>query len=152
VPGFECYPLTIQKKGKFRSVNLSPLPIDPRTDANGVATFDWLPADLLYGTSFYEASPSYFLSEPPTLDANKPQAELTARVLRPTRVSGKVIGLDGSPVAGIPVEANGVGSSRLPGASGRARTAADGTYTMELPPEHSYMIGVIDGEFAAPTL
>ena len=34
----------------------------------------------------------------------------------------------------------------------RVRTAADGSYTMDLPPEQSYMIGVIDDEWAAPRL
>ena len=36
--------------------------------------------------------------------------------------------------------------------SARARTADDGSYAMDLPPEHSYMIGVTDDEWAAPSL
>jgi RNA polymerase sigma factor (sigma-70 family) len=149
VPGVEMYPVQIQKKGKLRSVNLSPLSIDPRTDAKGVATFDWLPADLLYGTSFFAASLSHHLLEWPTLVVNKPETELTARVLRTTRVSGKVTLPDGSPAAGILVEADGVGRTQLPGGSGRARTAADGSYEMLLAAEQSYTIAVVDAEWAA---
>jgi hypothetical protein len=149
VPGVEMYPVQIQKKGKLRSVNLSPLSIDPRTDAKGVATFDWLPADLLYGTSFFPASLSHDLVELPVLVVNKPETELIARVLRTTRVSGKVTLPDGSPAAGILVEANGVGRSRLPGGSGRARAAADGSYEMFLASEQSYKIAVVDAEWAA---
>jgi len=149
VPGVELYPLTIQKKGKLRSINLFPISIDPRTDANGVATFDWLPANLVGGTSFYSASLSYYLPDPPVLDVNKPQDELTARVLRTTRVSGKVTLPDGSPASGILVEAQGVGGTSQPAGSGRARTAADGSYAMDLPPEQSYTIGAIDDEWAS---
>jgi hypothetical protein len=171
VRGLEMYPLIIQKKGKFRSVNLSPLPIDPRTDANGVATFDWLPAQLQGGTDFYSAfdwlppeqvrpgmhagpvSPTYYLPEPPALDPNKSEVEPTAVVLRSTRLSGKVTRPDGSPAAGIRVEANGMGgTSRIPGGSGRAWTAAAGTYAMDVPPGERYMIGVIDDEWAAKSL
>ena len=36
-----------------------------------------------------------------------------------------------------------------PPGSGRARTAADGSYAMDLPPEQSYMIDVVDDEWAA---
>jgi hypothetical protein len=149
VRGVELYPVTVQKKGKLRAVNLSPLPIDPRTDANGVATFDWLPADLLGRTGFSEVSWSYFLTEHPILEPDTPDVELTARALRWTRVSGKLTLPDGAPAPGIRVEAQGVGSSRIPGGSGRARTAADGSYEMHLPPEQSYMIAVVDDEWAA---
>ena len=60
---------------------------------------------------------------------------------------------DGSPAAGILVEANGVvGTTRQQGGSGRAWTAADGSYAMDLLPEQSYMISVIDDEWAAKSL
>ena len=53
--------------------------------------------------------------------------------------------------AGILVEAEGVGGAN-PGGSGRARTDDDGSYTMELPPEQSYMVYVVDAEWAARSL
>ncbi len=154
------YPITIHKKGKLRAMNIAPLSIDPRTDVEGVATFDWLPAHLGGWTHFSPvtvwagqrlASLSYAPSELPALDPDKPAAELTARLVRCTRVSGKVSMPDGSPAAGILVEAHGVGGNpSLAGfGSGRARTADDGSYAMELAPELSYMIGVSDDEWAA---
>jgi RNA polymerase sigma factor (sigma-70 family) len=152
VAGVELYPVQIQKKGKLRSVNISPLSIDPRTDANGVATFDWLPADLVYGTSFYPASLQQEVPDPPVFLEDKPGAELTAHVLRPTRVSGRVTHPDGSPAAGIRVEANGVRGTWRPGGSGRAWTAADGSYEMHLAPEQSYTIAVVDDEWAAKSV
>ena len=36
-----------------------------------------------------------------------------------------------------------------PAGSGKAKTTADGSYTMELPPEQSYMVYVADDEWAA---
>ncbi len=160
VQGLEMYPITIQKKGKLRSLNIAPLSIDPRTDVEGIATFDWLPAHLGGWTHFSPVtiwggqrldSPPCAPSELPGLDPDKPAAELTARFLRLTRVSGKVSIPDGSPAAGILVEAHGVGvNGSLRGfGSGRARTATDGSYAMDLAPEQSYMIGVIDDEWAA---
>ncbi len=155
VEGVEFYPVTLQIKGKLRSVNLAPLPIDPRTDANGVATFDWLPMNLQREISFLSASLSDYLPDPTWFDPNRPDhVEPTARVLRrPARVSGKVTRPDGSPAAGILVEASGVvGKTRQQGGSGRAWTAGDGSYAMDLLPEQSYMISVIDDEWAAKSL
>ena len=143
----------IRKKGRLGAIHFGGLPINPRTDANGVATFDWLPAGLIGHTSFHSASPSYVLPEWPSLNADKPESDLTALVLRSTRVSGKVTLPDGSPAPGILVEARGWGGSRSPiPHSARARTAEDGSYTMDLSPEQSYMIGVTDDEWAAPSL
>jgi hypothetical protein len=152
VPGFEFYPQTIWKTGKLWQINPSPLPIDPRTDANGVATFDWLPADLRGGPNFDPASTTYDLPDPPALDLNQPDVELTARVLRRMRVSGRVTRPDGSPAPGIRVEAHFFGGIRIQGGSVRTWTAADGTYAMDVPPDQTYMIGVIDDEWAAPSL
>src|SRR5262249_4400654 len=53
----------------------------------------------------------------------------------------------------IRVEAQGAtGGPRPMAGAGRARTGVDGAYTMELPPEQSYLIGVVDDEWAARTL
>ncbi len=155
VPGIEMYPVTIQKMGKYRFVNLAPLPLDPHTDADGVATFDWLPADLS-SASVLPATPVYTLPRPCEVDPSKPDALLTARVRRMTRVSGKVTFHDGSPAPWIRVEARGSGGR--PGtpegweAQGRATTAADGSYEMQLMPGVSYTIKVADHEGVGPGL
>ncbi len=154
VPGVEIVTTGIRKKGKFGAVYFGGFPLWPRTDVNGVATFDWLPADLMGRTSVSSASPGYIDPELPWLDADKPDAELTVPVLRRTRVSGKVTRPDGTPAPGILVDAHGRGGRRwtvIPD-SVRARTAEDGSYAMELRPDQSYMIGVIDDEWAAKSL
>ena len=67
------------------------------------------------------------------------QAELIAHVVRCGEIRGKVTHPDGSPAPGILVEAAGVGGPASAG-PGRARTDANGSFTMELPPEQSYMV------------
>ena len=149
VAGVELATTMIRKKGKLGVVGFPGFPINPRTDANGVATFDWLPAGLIGHTSFHSASPSYAWRSGPVLDPDKPEAELTALVLRSTRVAGKVTFPDGSPAPGILVEARGWGGRRSPiphsarARTGRRRLLRDGSA-----PDYSYMIGVTDDEWA----
>jgi hypothetical protein len=154
VPGVEMAISMIQKKGKFGPLHFGGFPLRPVTDANGVATFDWLPAGLMDRTFVSSASRAYFDPNLPSLNADKPDAEITVPVLRRTRITGKVTRPDGSPAPGVLVEAHGWGGRRwsvIPD-SVRARTAEDGSYTMELCPEQSYMIGVTDDEWAAKSM
>ena len=148
VPGVEVVPVTVLKKGKINAVNVSASSAKARTDARGVATFDWFPADLMAGTAFLVTTASYSVPKWAVLETDKPDAEVTLRVQRLTRVTGKVAKPDGSPAAGVLIVAEGAGSAYPPG-SGRARTAADGSYAMDLPPDQSYMVCVDDDEWAA---
>ena len=155
VPGVEMYAVTIQKMGKYRFANLGFLPFDPRTDADGVATFDWLPADL--SSALVEpATPVYRPLRPCQVDPSKPDALLTVRVRRMTRVSGKVTLPDGSPAPWIRVEASASGGRHgTPDgweSQGRATTTADGSYEMQLMPGASYTIKVADHEGTGPGL
>jgi RNA polymerase sigma factor (sigma-70 family) len=154
VPGVEMEISMIQKKGKFGAVHFGGFPLRPVTDANGVATFDWLPAGLMGRTSVSSASRAYFDPDLPSLDADKPDAEIRVPILRLTRISGRVTRPDGSPAPGVLVDAHGWGGRRwsLMPDSVRARTTEDGSYAMDLRPEQSYMIGVTDDEWAAKSL
>jgi RNA polymerase sigma factor (sigma-70 family) len=150
VAGVDIVPWLVQKRGKIYSVNLCGSSGKLRTDEHGVAAFDWFPSDVEAGASFVLATTSYSLAKWPVLEAGKLDAELTARVSRFTPISGKVTRPDGSPAAGIRVAAQGVGPA-YPAGKTEARTAADGTYKMELPPNQSYMVYVDDDEWAAPS-
>ena len=151
MPGVELVPDTVFKKGKLRSIQISASPVRARTDQHGSATFDWLPRDVQSGTSFLVASSLSYLPKQLLTDLDNPDAELIARVVKFTPISGKVTLPDGSPAPGIRVAAEGAGSAN-PGGSGRARTSADGSYTMDVPPEQSYMVYVVDDEWAARSL
>jgi RNA polymerase sigma factor (sigma-70 family) len=146
--GVDIMPITVLKKGKVRSVNFSGSFAKVRTDARGIATFDWLPRDIQAGTSFVSASLAYSTPKWPILEVDKPDAELTMRLLRQTPISGKVTKPDGTPASGILVMADGVGDA-YPAGSATTRTAADGSYTIEVPPEQSYMVHVFNAEWAA---
>jgi RNA polymerase sigma factor (sigma-70 family) len=148
VPGVDIVPWLVKKRGKLSSVNLCGFSGRVRSDEQGVATFDWFPSDVEAGASFVLATASYFLPKWPILEAGKMDAELTARVFRFTPISGKVTRPDGSPAAGILVAAEGVGDA-YPAGSSRARSAADGSFKMELPPNQSYTVYVNDDEWAA---
>src|SRR5262249_52351618 len=154
VPGVEMEISMIQKKGKFGAIHFGGFPLRPVTDANGVATFDWLPAGLMDRTSVSSASRAYFDPDSPSLDADKPDAEIRGPVLRLTGISGRVTRPDGSPAPGVLVDAHGWGGRRwsLIPDSVRARTAEDGSYAMDLRPEQSYMVGVTDDEWVAKSL
>ena len=148
VSGIEIVPITVRKRGKLYSVNLSGSAARARTDERGVATFDWFPSDVAEGTSFALATTSYSLVKWPILEAGKLDAVVLARLVRFMPISGKVTRPDGSPAAGILIFAEGVGPA-YPAGSSRARTAADGSYKMALPANQSYMLCVNDPEWAA---
>ena len=126
VPGVAIVPDTIFKKGKLRSIQISASPVQALTDERGVATFDWLPSDIQAGMSFVVFSASSYSAKPLVLEPGKPDAELTAHLVRFTTISGKVTQPDGSPASGIAVMAYGVGNAH-PASWGRARTAVDGS-------------------------
>jgi RNA polymerase sigma factor (sigma-70 family) len=148
VPGVDFVPFIVHKRGKLYDVNLCGSSARVRTDEQGVATFDWFPIDVQPGASFALATTSYSMPKWPMLEEGKLDSELTARVIRFTQVAGKVTRPDGSPAAGILVAADGVGPA-YPAGSSRARTGADGSYKMALPPNQSYTVYVNDPEWAA---
>src|SRR5262249_21951715 len=126
VPGVEVAPSSIWKEGVSGSLFVEGGAFKSRTDADGFATFDWLPAPLQVPVSFGRVAAPRSLGKDPTLAPAHPVAGLTARVVRPTRVSGRVKLPDGPPAPDIFVEASsGVGPWQI---SRQARTAADGTY------------------------
>ncbi len=146
VPDVEILPLSVLKKGKLSSVNVG-ASVKERTDAQGIATFDWLPADIQPRTNFLVGTRSYSGPIWPGVNPDAPVSDLTLRLSKVTPISGKVTRPDGSPAAGILVSAffsmiNEVGP-------GRARTTADGSYTIDVAPGRPYTVYVSDDEWAA---
>ena len=102
-------------------------------------------------TSLFVASPWYETSKYTVFDPDTPDAEATTvRVVRATPISGKVSRPDGSPAAGISVTAESqvYGNAHLLG-PGRARTAADGSYTIDVRPGQGYTMSIADDEWSA---
>jgi len=72
------------------------------------------------------------------------------QLLRATRVSGTVCKDDGKPVAGILLQAEGRGATNHY-FRGFARTNADGAFEFKAYPDQSYLISVLDENWAAPS-
>jgi hypothetical protein len=154
VPDVPVVPWTIKKKGKFDEVNLSGCaalpPLAPRTDARGIATLDWLPRDLTSGVTFLAESEGYFQPGNPYLDPAQKDARLTTQLFRKVPAGGKVSLPDGRPAGGILLQAEGRGTTNMY-FRGYARTAADGSYRFQLYPDQTYIVAVIEPEWAAPS-
>ncbi len=144
----DVLPPGIHKAGKLSAVNVWDSRARVRTNAAGIATFDWLPAEIQARTMFMVDAPGYSALKWPVFDPAAPVAELTVHLLGATRISGKITRPDGSPAAGIPVQAECLIFTSPPSA-GQARTAADGSYAMDLPPDRPYTVYVANDGLVA---
>jgi protocatechuate 3,4-dioxygenase beta subunit len=151
LPGIDLMPWTIKKKGKLGYVNLGgglPRSVVAHTDERGVAVFDWFPPQIVNGTTILNHNLAYHLPDAPHFDPSRPDAPLVARLFRNVAITGKVTRPDGKPAGGILLQAEGRGNTnhycrRL------VRTRADGTYSLLVNPDQSYLIAVTDDRWAA---
>jgi RNA polymerase sigma factor (sigma-70 family) len=151
VQGVSIYPWYVEKPGMLEDANLSGCePLYAKTDAQGVAVFDWLPVQFVNAISFLSLSPDYSYTEQVSIKLGSPVAELTTTLLRKTKISGRATWPDGRAAAGILIEASGAGSAVHNGHR-RARTRADGGYEMIVNSEEAYIVTVVDERWAAPS-
>jgi beta-lactamase regulating signal transducer with metallopeptidase domain len=123
-----------------------------RTNSEGIAIFDWLPPDRETDKTIALAPGSYFAPGRPMLETERKSLETTLQVVRETLLRGKVVKPDVRPASGILVEARGEpiqSPFAVLNAGGSARAAADGTYRIVVEPDHSYMVGIFDQNWAA---
>ena len=73
---------------------------------------------------------------------------VTTRLVRTEAIRGRVVHADGTPAAGIRLQAYGSGRKHDNG-RGEARTGADGRYEMMVSPDEAYAVYVEDGDCAA---
>jgi RNA polymerase sigma factor (sigma-70 family) len=151
VAGLTVYPWYFERPDRAEHANVAGCgAVQAVTDAGGVATFDWIPADVGPGVTFLSRSREYSYFEPLLLKADSPAEGGTLRMIRMARLSGRVLGPDGTPAAGVAVEASGVGSAFHHG-RGHVTTRADGTYEMTVNGEEAYAVAVVDDRLAAAT-
>jgi beta-lactamase regulating signal transducer with metallopeptidase domain len=147
--GIEFYPLSVRKPGKLFSANISPTDIAlVRTDEQGVATFDWIPSDVVWGVRFFEMPGDFAMTKFPFYDAESRMTAPIARLQRRAQLRGVVRRSDGVPAAGILVHAEGRGM-RDRSSTRYARSSPDGRYSLDVPPDLSYIIAVLDEDQAA---
>jgi len=157
----ELYPRQLRVKGKINSpITGNSSIFSAKTDANGVATFDFLP-ERSEQVAFSVASQQFFAEAGrPTLRSSTELApETTIRLLRRVPVSGRVIGADGQPAAGVlvqidggPLRDNSFITTSFITTRKNARTGVDGTFRFQAEPNMSYMIAVVDDQWAAVTV
>jgi protocatechuate 3,4-dioxygenase beta subunit len=126
------------------------------TDAEGVATFDWLPQEFVDLIHFRLMSSDYNPWHPvgftnislPVLTRKKPNEELLVQLVPRTTITGRVTFADGKPAKGIRVEAEGI-SREGEDSHGGAATTEDGTYQMSVESDRHYMVMVVDPKWAS---
>ncbi len=151
--GIALQPWTIHKKGKLGYVNFGGnlKHVQARTDKLGVASFEWLPRQLGdRAVTFLCAERSYHLPDAPAFLPSKPDAPLVARLFSNVPIRGKVTLPDGKPAGGILLQAEGRGNTNFY-CRQLARTRADGTYSLLVYADQSYLIAVTDEQWAAPS-
>ncbi|MDR3618773.1 MAG: M56 family metallopeptidase [Paludisphaera borealis] len=119
-------------------------------DREGVAVFDFIPKGQQLPPYFSAGMRGTFVVEYAEGDREQPGKTLVMRGRRNATVTGRVFSADGEPAPGVLVRAEGQGRPFGQG-SHSTRTAADGSYHLAIHPEASYMIGVVDDEWAAPS-
>ena len=149
IAGAPVAPWFIQKQGKKDDINISGWKARVAvTDAQGVAKFDWIPKTHEGGTPFVVHG-GYVGRPHRVLDGNDPDGtEIIIKAQQLTRVSGKVTFPDGSPAPNILVKIHG-GFATGGNYDGEARTGQDGSYSDDVYPERSYLVAVMDDEWAA---
>ncbi len=145
--GVGFYPWLLHKAGRRSQVNFHSRIFEATTGTDGIATFDWLPAtkdDLIFWPiSEGVAHRRVVLKE-------GENGMVTATLTRTQAIRGRVVGPDGSPVAGIDVRAFGSGQG-IDHGTGHARTSADGSYEVNVNAREAYAVYVDDKDWAAPT-
>lgn len=152
VSGISVGPWTIMKPGRSSYINLASGTSShfgtAVTDAKGLATFEWLPIDFKNSIEFLTFSKDLYLAERPSVEENtEDDVELTMNLLRKTKMSGTVLASDGTPAAGIIVQAEGRGQSSY--FRDLARTNAAGRFQFSAYPNQAYLVAVLDNDWGA---
>lgn len=159
VAGIAFYPWTIHVPDRPNYVNVSSAPsalgLERTTDPQGIATFDYLPADiegsiaLLCGSREWHQPDLAVWSPDDHLTDSIP--ELKAAVFQTVEAKGRVFLPDGQPASGILLQAEGRGKTDNY-CRELARTGTDGSFRFLLSPEQSYLMAVTDLDLAAPSI
>jgi beta-lactamase regulating signal transducer with metallopeptidase domain len=152
--GVDVTPFTVEKKGKIYQVNFSCLSslkyVSARTDRDGLASFEWMGTDLAFPAEVLNFNEEYSQVEFPREDPSQPSKAVVLRLFRRVPISGKVTLPDGKPAANIRLQIKGFGDTTV-NYQREARTKADGSYSALVTPNQSYIIGITDEQWAAPS-
>jgi len=143
-------PWQLEKKGHSYGFCFRTTPVGAVSDAQGRVQFDWLPADLEKWVAFSVNDGDYnYPVQDQLFIKDGGSRNLDVEILRPAQVAGKVTYSDGRPAAGIMIEAEGM---VMTGGRFYAITAEDGTYRLKVHPNNSYIVAVVNDQWAAASL
>ncbi len=144
VPGVE---LSVNAAtGDYDFIVLAPLSVAKvRTDEAGIAKVPWILRDDLRSVTPELWSDEWKVDR---LDSDRVKEGITVQKLRRKRpVAGRLIAPEGTDLAGILIEGTGFGTGRRVDRP-TARAAADGSFTLMVPADHSYLVSVLDDQWA----
>jgi protocatechuate 3,4-dioxygenase beta subunit len=147
IAGVAVTPWTIGKVGKVSYANLSGDQLG-KTDATGVATFDWIPNDMKGAVTFLIRDERFHCPSTPHYVSGASNTDLETTVWNLCTVRGKVRHEDGTPAAGIRLQGEGRGATNHY-YRGHTSTKSDGTFEMKIYPDQDTIIAITDEKFAA---
>lgn len=122
----------------------------PKTDNNGIVTFDWLPKQFERAIPILATHDDYYVFDLQTnLMADKPVEELTIPLLPMEKLSGRVRYADGRPAEGIVIAAEGAGATHNYYKK-TTLTDGEGRYELKVYSEFAYIVAVQDKKWSAP--
>ena len=152
LPGVDLAPWYVQKRDKITYFTCVPWLkyVTARTDRDGRAVFDWLPTATRYPVEVLSLAKQYRQLRDAREDLADPSKTAVLRLFRDVRISGTVTLPDGKPAAEVPLQIEGRGDTISP-FGGVVRTKADGSYSMLVTPNLSYILAVTDAHWAVPS-
>ena len=136
----------IRKRNESSDVNLVRSHV-AKTNHNGEVSISWLPKDLLFRTYFQLTHPDFVQLERPEISKTSPT--VTTKLVRLATVRGHVLAVDGTPAAGIRLQATGQGATSF---RRQTHSSEDGSYEIDLPPGHRVVIDVVEKNIAAKSI
>lgn len=144
------YPWYIERPKKGGDFNLSGLEdFYVTTDAQGQATFHFIPSDNTGAITFWTQLAGYYTPERPTFDPQSKSADVVARLVALSPVRGKVTFTDGRPAANAEILVRGAGY-QMDNFHESIRADANGKFEIGVYPDQYVLFAAGIGEWASP--
>ena len=152
IEGVEVYPWFLQKEGAPDSFNLNFFEelFIKKTDAEGTATFNWMPA-WQKQTIIVLPHPKGYVSQRGEYDPVKGDGTLRLQFNRRVPIRGKVVDANDNPVVGVEVIAGSV-NTRKNAIRYSSRTNAAGEYELLVIPNRNYLLIARNADSVAAAL
>ena len=137
----------LKKEGRRSEVNYFSRLHGATTDADGIATFDWLPPSV--GLLQFWPDGDGYAHRRVIVEEGRTEP-VVATLVRNETIRGRVVLPDGSPAKDVQVVARGTGQGMDSG-GGTVRSDDEGRYEISAAPNEAYAVFVDDEDWAAPS-